>query len=126
MPKLRETRAFIGFSRLQPDYSMSIAEKKKMIRLHEDDWLPAVEVYGEGIFFEFDENALQQWSEIPEVRARIAKLNASFRAINRKQNTCAAQLNASFVLIHTFAHLLINQLSYECGYGSSSIREDLL
>ena len=33
------------------------------------------------------------------------------------------ELRAEFVLIHTFAHLLINQLSYECGYGSSSIRE---
>jgi hypothetical protein len=27
------------------------------------------------------------------------------------------------VLIHTFAHLIINQLSFDCGYGSSSIRE---
>jgi hypothetical protein len=123
VPKLRETRAFIGFSRLQPDYSMSIADKKKMIRLSEDDWLPAVEVYGEGIFFEFDENALQQWSELSEVRARVAKLNASFQAMNRRQNNSVAKLNANFVLIHTFAHLLINQLSYECGYGSSSIRE---
>ena len=123
VPKLRETRAFIGFSRLQPDYSMSIADKKKMIRLREEDWLPAVEVYGEGIFFEFDENALQQWSDLPEVRARIAKLNASFQAINKRHSDSVADLNASFVLIHTFAHLLINQLSYECGYGSSSICE---
>lgn len=26
-------------------------------------------------------------------------------------------------MIHTFSHLIINQLSYDCGYGSSSIRE---
>jgi hypothetical protein len=32
-------------------------------------------------------------------------------------------LKAEFVLIHTFAHLMINQLSYECGYGSSALRE---
>ena len=32
-------------------------------------------------------------------------------------------LRPEFVLIHTFAHLLINQLAFECGYGSSSIRE---
>ena len=32
-------------------------------------------------------------------------------------------LNPEFILIHTFAHLIINQLSFECGYGSSSIRE---
>jgi len=28
-------------------------------------------------------------------------------------------------LLHTFAHLLINELSYECGYGSSAIKERL-
>ena len=32
-------------------------------------------------------------------------------------------LRPEFVLLHTFAHLLINQLSYECGYGSSSLKE---
>ena len=29
----------------------------------------------------------------------------------------------TYVLKYTFAHLIINQLSYDCGYGSSSIRE---
>lgn len=32
-------------------------------------------------------------------------------------------LRPEFILIHTFAHLIINQLSFDCGYGSSSIRE---
>jgi hypothetical protein len=27
------------------------------------------------------------------------------------------------VLLHTLAHLLINQLSFDCGYGSASLRE---
>ena len=30
---------------------------------------------------------------------------------------------AKFVLLHTFAHLLIRQLSFECGYSSSALRE---
>ena len=29
------------------------------------------------------------------------------------------------MLIHTFSHLLINELVYECGYGSASLRERL-
>ena len=32
-------------------------------------------------------------------------------------------LSARFVMLHTFAHLLIQQLSLSCGYGSSSLRE---
>ena len=30
-----------------------------------------------------------------------------------------------FVMLHTFAHLLINQLVFECGYSSASLRERL-
>mgnify|MGYP003382449437 CR=1 FL=1 len=30
-----------------------------------------------------------------------------------------------FVLLHTLAHLLINRLVFECGYGSASLRERL-
>lgn len=121
--KLRETRALVGFSRLQPDFSNSITEKKKMLRSGGGEWLPAVEVYGEGIFFEFNYAALHNWSQLPEVKQRIAKLNTAYESILKRQNINVAKLSSKFVLIHTFAHLLINQLSYECGYGSSSIRE---
>lgn len=123
VPKLRETRAFVGFSRLQPDYSKSIADKKKMLRLGNGEWLPAVEVYGEGIFFEFNNAALQQWSQLPEVKERISMLDVPYKSMLKRQNAQTAELSSKFVLIHTFAHLLINQFSYECGYGSSSIRE---
>ena len=33
------------------------------------------------------------------------------------------RVTAKFLLLHTFAHIMINQFSYECGYGSSAIRE---
>jgi len=35
----------------------------------------------------------------------------------------ARLVTPKFLLIHTIAHLFINQLSFECGYGSSSLRE---
>ena len=34
-------------------------------------------------------------------------------------------MNQNFILLHTFAHIIINELSYECGYGSSAIKERL-
>ncbi|MFD8197664.1 Zn-binding domain-containing protein [Streptomyces wuyuanensis] len=34
-------------------------------------------------------------------------------------------MSPRFILLHTLAHLLINQLTYECGYSSASLRERL-
>lgn len=121
VPKLRETRAFVGFSRLNaPD--KRIAESKKELRLGNEEWLPAIEVYGEGIFFEFNEEKLTEWANKPNVRERIDILNRSYH--NAKFGVDdPGNLRPEFILIHTFAHLIINQLSFDCGYGSSSIRE---
>ena len=120
--KLRETRAFVGFSRLEPNTTNDISKSKSNLRLGNGDWLPAIEVYGEGIFFEFDEEYLSQWAKRPDVLQRIFLLNSAYQnSFFSKQSP--GEIRPEYVLIHTFAHLIINQLSYECGYGSSSIRE---
>lgn len=121
VPKLRETRAFIGFSRLEPN-TMDISGRKKMLRLGTGGWLPAIEVYGEGIFFEFNPEALKEWAGREDVKKRISKLDRAYHASKYGEHA-VGKLRPEFVLIHTFAHLLISQLSFECGYGSSSIRE---
>ncbi len=119
--KLQETRAFVGFSRSEPK-EMPISERKKMLRLGDESWLPAIQVQGEGIFFEFNQEALEIWARQPSVTARLKNLQDAFKESRFGANT-VGELRPEFVLIHTFAHLLINQLSFECGYGSSSIRE---
>ena len=120
--KLRETRAFVGFSRLQPSISTKIEDKKSMLRLGNGNWLPAIEVYGEGIFFEFSSEELKKWAAKQEVKDRLAPLDTAYLAsFFGKANP--GNLRPEYVLLHTFAHLIINQLSYECGYGSSSIKE---
>lgn len=122
VPKLRETRAFVGFSRLEPDQK-TISERKKELRLGDkEDWLPAVEVFGEGIFFKFDSQKLESWAQLPGVQKRIESLNRAFNKAKFGANSLG-DLRPEYVLIHTFAHLIINQLSFDCGYGSSSIRE---
>ena len=122
VPKLRETRAFIGFSRLEPDQK-TISERKRELRLGvSEDWLPAIEVYGEGIFFKFDGARLTEWAQKPEVQKRVDSLNQAYQQSGFGENTIG-DLRPEYILIHTFAHLIINQLSFDCGYGSSSIRE---
>lgn len=119
--KLQETRAFIGFSRVEPK-DMPISQRKKMLRLGDENWLPAIKVQGEGIFFEFNKEVVDSWASSVSVRNRLKNLQDSYSKSKFGSNTVGT-LRPQFVLIHTFAHLLINQLSFECGYGSSAIRE---
>lgn len=120
--KLRETRVFVGFSRLEPDTTNNITKSKLNLRLGNGDWLPAIEVFGEGIFFEFNNETLSNWAQNPEIVKRIKILNSAYQNSFFSKSS-PGDIRPEYVLIHTFAHLIINQLSYECGYGSSSIRE---
>ena len=120
--KLRETRAFVGFSRLEPTGGNDIDIKKEMIRLGSGDWLPAVQIYGEGIFFEFNYDRVKEWAENDKIKSRVAKMNTAYQHSFLAKSS-PGNIRPAYVLLHTFSHILINQLSYECGYGSSSIKE---
>jgi hypothetical protein len=122
--KLRETRAFVGFSRWLPDDGKSLDEKKDFIKLGRSiTWLPAVVVKGEGVFFEFSEKRLKEWVSKKEVIDRTKFLSQNYNQPRQLKGQKLRDIKPEFVLIHTFAHLVINQFSYECGYGSSSLRE---
>lgn len=122
--KLRETRAFTGFSRWLPDDGKSLIEKKNFIKLSQKiEWLPAIVVRGEGVFFEFNEKRLKEWSDNEEVKKRVKFLSSNYNRPREAKGQKRKEIKPEFVLIHTFAHLVINQFSYECGYGSSALRE---
>jgi len=122
--KLRETRAFLGFSRWLPDDGKTIEEMKNFIKLGRSiNWLPAVVVKGEGVFFEFNEERLKIWNKIQEVINRAKLISLNYNALRKKREQVVRNINPLFILLHTFSHLVINQFSFECGYGSSSLRE---
>ncbi|OQY94118.1 MAG: hypothetical protein B6D37_09400 [Sphingobacteriales bacterium UTBCD1] len=122
--KLRETRAFVGFSRWLPDDGKSLIEKKNFIKLGQTiEWLPAIVVKGEGVFFEFNEKRLKEWATKDEVKKRAKLLSDNYNRSWKLKGQKRREIKPEFVLIHTFAHLVINQFSYECGYGSSALRE---
>ena len=59
--KVREVQALVGFSRLKPvDTNIGLNSSKYVVPVKQQDtnWYPAYEVRGEGIFIEFDENAI--------------------------------------------------------------------
>lgn len=125
MHKLRETRAFVGFSRIYPECDLSQQERWKLIAQEKKRWLPAVIIRGEGIFLKFRDDKLASWLDQRGSAhvGRLAKINRSFEVLRIRRKQQPRTVTPKHVLIHTFAHLLINQLVYECGYGSASLKE---
>ena len=118
LDKLREVRAFCGFERVKTGIN-----KVPPAGRHEDiKWLPAIEVFGEGIFIQFSEKALLSWEKVSNefIGSRIKPLMKRFE---EGAVEYLPEPGARLVTLHTFAHLLIRQLSFECGYSSGSIRE---
>ena len=114
--RLREVRALVGFSRYSPDNAKVRTDLGRGL-----DWLSAIEVFGEGVFFTLNEDAVQLWENLPQVADRARVLEG-----RRLGSLFAERLPKSsprFVLLHTLAHALIRELSFQCGYMTSSLRE---
>lgn len=124
--RLREVRALTGFSRLHPPSGMFRRSEQKLARIFLKDpgWRPAIDLFGEGIFLRLREQTLREWESQPAVQAHMAALNKRVEATLRDGDVFEP-VSARFVMIHSFAHLLIRQLSLECGYSSAALRERL-
>ena len=121
--RLRETTALVGFARIDaPDSGLAEdAEHVAIVPLTTGSpyWVPAADVRGEGVFLQFPENRVRAWEERVAKHSRIRAL----REVIIARDGSKAWLGARYVLLHSFAHLLINELALECGYGAASLRE---
>lgn len=125
VPRLREVRALYGFLRVNPR-SVRPPDDQRYAPLSAlpTNWLPAMDVRGEGFYLELARDKVADWSLEPSVEAQVTRLLPRVPAaapsfLRTKQGL------AGFVLLHTLAHLLIRQVSLECGYSSASLRERL-
>ena len=87
----------------------------------ESGWLPAAELYGEGIFFTLDEAWLQLREADPALRERAGSLAERYR--HRQAAVDDVEVSPRFLLCHTLAHLLIKRLDAEAGYPAASLKE---
>ena len=124
--KVREVQALIGFTRLKPvDSSDELGAQGVIVPVKEPstNWYPAYDVRGEGIFIEFDCSAIDQWRNENEILAeRVDLLNENYKKSFIGENH-PREITSKFLLLHTISHLLIKQLSFECGYGIASLKE---
>lgn len=124
--KVREVQALVGFTRLKPvDSTDAPGSQAVIVPVKEPDtkWYPAYDVRGEGIFIEFDSSSINNWrSENQFLAERVALLNDNYKKSFIGENH-PREITGKFLLLHTISHLLIKQLSFECGYGIASLKE---
>lgn len=95
-------------------------------------WLPAVEQFGEGFFFQLCPDELARWLGKSEVQARVGQLQAGVDAWAkaRRANRMPVSANAEkdygrpdYIMAHSLAHALLTEVAIDCGYPASSLRE---
>ena len=132
VPRLSEVRAMYGFTRISPqqELDLGIISEQHVAPLTREApaWLPAYESYGEGIFLRLREDRLQSWEQLPAVQKHDKAFflaHKAWRKSRRFQDTDAGYPGLRFVLLHSLAHALMQQITLDCGYTAASVRERL-
>jgi Domain of unknown function (DUF1998) len=127
--RLRVVTALRGFCRIArggPETENLVQGNYAALSTMPKKWLPAIELRGEGIFIELNLANVRKWEDEECVQVRWAHLLRTFNQVANGEGWIGAQCpSPRFVLVHTFAHLLIRQLTLECGYSSASLQERL-
>jgi hypothetical protein len=131
--RLREVRALCRFTRVHPPMDDEPEERLVPVGSGGVDWLPAIEVLGEGVFLRLDVDALSAWEaqtgpDSPIVRAgRIAENHELVLAERAKPRrpVPGSRITARYVLVHTLAHALLNEWALDASYPAASMRERL-
>ena len=120
--KLYSSVALLGFNRMTSDFSD--AQLSFNAARTNANFLPAYEIIGEGIFIDFSYEKIEEWRtsnlKFKDKEDQLRK-NSSNNFFN--SNYSDSTFNYGHVMIHTFSHLLMNQLSIECGYALTEIKE---
>ena len=127
MDKIKITSVQTSFTRQEPLPSSLILEDEDAEKTTKESivkkftstfgkttkYLPAIESFGEGIFFEFNNEILNNWIENnPKIKERIEILIGNQNHFESNFND-DFELNPKYVLIHTFSHLIIKELEYQ-------------
>lgn len=124
--RLREVRVLTGFTRIHPPSGPFRNATQALAPLSSArlQWLPAIELLGEGIFVHLNVSAVAKWESQPAVIARVAALLERIKTDLREDET-VPDCSARWLLVHSLAHAMIRRLSLDCGYSSAALRERL-
>ncbi|MBX7104577.1 MAG: DUF1998 domain-containing protein [Gemmataceae bacterium] len=127
--RLREVRALVGFTRIESpsDYDNPAAfpeNQRARLSRSSPTWVPSSEIRGEGLFFHFKEDVIQKWiTDNKALDGVFLEAHRRWRIARKLEPPHEFYPGIRFLVLHSFAHALMRQLSVECGYATASLRE---
>lgn len=86
------------------------------------DWLPAIELFGEGVFFTLDNEVIEKWEQHPLVKQRASEIETRYQDSEIVLPDEAIP-TPRFILLHSLAHAFIRELESMAGYPAASLQE---
>ena len=115
-PKLVNGQVVYSNEQIRPIYSGNINDVKV---------LPANQIYGEGIFFAFDSQKVNLWSQQHSLEKYYRTTLESGSMGEFLVSEMEMYGRAKFYLLHTFSHIIMKELEFSCGYPTASLSERL-
>lgn len=138
MDELKLTQVQLDFTRVKPKERIIIdgevrssstgqnifsGEKKDLFVL------PANELYGEGLFFQFKEEELDNWyqanKEVLDHRFKRFLKEVDLESQGAAMKQKIKNNNIKQFVVHSFSHMLMRELEFACGYPTASLKERL-
>jgi hypothetical protein len=126
---MKITSAQLDFSRVVPvDSDADNISSKNIFRSKQDgvQVYPVVENYGEGIFFSFKEELINEFANseaIVLLNENLKKLSKNSDAFSEGAIRYGLENNWQLYIVHTFTHLIMRELEFKCGYPTASLSE---
>jgi hypothetical protein len=132
--RLKEVRVLAGFSRVRPfeaDFELLVEDEEEENAPDQNvsfirscsrklNWLPGVDLFGEGIFISFDNKYMANHES--SSRKRIEQLMQNSEQF-RREGFFSLPFNARFIALHTLSHQIIKLIAFSSGYPLASVRE---
>ena len=119
--KLKIIGVLLGFHR-SFDVKAKAASKFHPV-INQPNYLPASVIYGEGIFLNFNIDAIQEWQKNNNkfIQSRDGLLlDRSVKSLQDKDPK-----NTIYSMIHSFSHMLMKQLAFESGFSVTELTEKI-
>jgi hypothetical protein len=126
LPRLREVRALLGFTRILGPQRQDLQPINTLpLTVGPPQWIPAVEQRGEGVFLQFHEDQVAAWETTVNDHPRVEAIRSAYQrwCVKRSHQYEASFPIPRYLLLHTLSHLLIREIALECGYSSASVSE---
>ena len=114
LPRLREVRALLGFTRILAPERHSLQPTGTLpLSLGSTQWVPAVDQRGEGLFLELREDSVSAWEKDVAGHPHIEALARAYQrwSTNRSRDPDVGFPIPRYLLIHTLSHLLIREIA---------------